>query len=267
MRTKIHSHWWYVLVFHFLLINTLGIAQTQNVDVIKIINGPEIEGRLIEIKNDTVFFMAVGDVLVKYPLDKVEVIKKLPVQVDPAFEYTFKPIPEGRDLTRKNPPDSGYFISISVGLSFRALNPGIAIGYRLNSALQPHVKLSYAKYAESPGTFILTYAGIKGNFKKTWSSPYYLIRGGYGFNLTSEEEWTTGDLKEKKGGAGLEFGLGVNWSVRNGNYIWNIALTQNIQRAQFIYDSNIWTWPTSTTVRITEDHTYLRTMLRIGFEF
>ena len=109
----------------------------------------------------------------------------------------------------------------------------------------------------------MTYAGVKGNFKDDWSSPFYLVRGGYGFNLTSVEEWTIGALKDKKGGLGIEFGMGLNWTIGKGNYSWNIALTQNIQKAQFIYTRPNW----NPNLLITEDLTYYRMFLRVGFEF
>ncbi len=261
MLTKFQSIRYHVKVLILLILGIANYAKAQDIDVIKIKDGPEIEGRLLEIKNDTVYFMAVSKVLVKYSSDKVEVIKK---KQDVSNDSNSILPSDSWKRARKLLPDSGYFISFSVGLALRAINPGIGLGYRVSSAFQPHLKVSYIEYIESPGKFILAYAGIKGNFKKDWRSPFYILRGGYGFNLTNSEDWRTiGELKDKKGGPGIEIGLGMNWTVINGKYTWNIAITQNIQKAQFEYNPFFW----NRNVMITEDLTYYRTFIRLGFEF
>lgn len=131
-----------------------------------------------------------------------------------------------------------------------------AVGYRFSRVFGIAGGAGIESFDVGSGNGIVpVFAEARGYLMKRNISPYYAVRGGYGFATTSGE---TG-VSETRGGALCSVELGYRFSAsRSVNFFAGVGM--HLQRAEYRYE---FPWEWSTHDRIT----YRRTELRFGVMF
>lgn len=249
MTTHRYSRW-LILSFSTILCQFVFAQKADDEVILK--SGTVLYGAIDSIQRDTLFFKIGNRLPVSFAMSDVHQIQSSKKRKDR--------LPK----TRESLPDSGFFFMGSIHAGLRATNANGRFGYRFSPVLQPIVSTSLSRYYAAGASFVQCMGGLTGNFE---NNLYYLAEAGYGFNITTSEQFSE-DLLHKEGGYAWAMELGIRKWDKPNSYIYQYGLRFISQQAQFEYNQIRWNSLLGDhTVHINEKIGFRRVVLTLGFLF
>jgi len=163
---------------------------------------------------------------------------------------------------------SAFFSLPENGDRMNKIDPGIGAqligGYQINRfiGVGAGVGLDYY-YLNSGETLLPVFADVRGYLLKRNVSPMYKLQAGYGFAFKDEDR----NMVDAEGGLMWYPALGVRFgAAKSANFMLDFGV--KVQKADYIFNaSNFQTWWNIREVRVKNDMTYRRFVVRTAILF
>ena len=227
----------------------LNAQSLETVDLIKTKAGSVWKGTITEITDDGYYLVqTLSGLELRLHESSILTVRQMWTNgLRPKKEYKFA--------------ESGIYHAIGFGMNASSFAPGLgltyAIGYRFKPVIGVGIGTGLQGYDIGWGKNVIpVFAEARGYFLRKKTSPYYAVRGGYGFGLRNQLNGIT----EASGGVmfnpevGVRFGGGSEVS-----YFMGVGVL--LQKASFTQN---WEWEQGTN---TENYTFRRLELKFGIVF
>lgn len=232
-----------LLMLFVVLFPCLLSAQPVMEDVVYLNDGSVLRGEIIEMnENESLKIKISGGSVFFILMEDVDEIKREEVRRPRYFKqrgyvnYTgLEKLSgeEGRDATR-----------------YQMVN-----GYQFNPRFSAGIGIAFVDYHD-PLNAIPIFADIRLKLKKSNTTPFLFLKGGYNFSVVPDEEFP---IDDHRGGIMLDAGVGLQFEV-NDQVGWYFNAGYNIDKME--YEEEIWGNRNSTT-----SLTYRRVHFGIGLAF